>query len=153
MKQKYWCSMQEKARIFTRSWCSIHKKWSILCLRIPVLQSKQVIIIRSTRPPDQAQSKYDQPTLYRRPPRCTPLHIRPVESRIIHDHFSAGWKNYPDHHDLSERARLTPAVFQTNIRSPQSRPTHCRPVHFFQSGKKRGLIGSLVWTRLYYDKI
>ena len=53
------------------------QKWPILCLRIPVLQSKQVIFIRSTSTylrciADQARSKYDQPTLYRRPPRCTP---------------------------------------------------------------------------------
>ena len=50
--------------------------------------------------------------------RCTadhhavpPLNIRPVESGIIPDDFSTGWKTYPAHHDLSERARPTPAVF------------------------------------------
>ena len=53
------------------------QKWPILCLRIPVLQSKQVILIRSTPTylrcvADQTRSKYDQPTLYRRPSRCTP---------------------------------------------------------------------------------
>ena len=51
--------------------------------------------------------------------RCTadhhdvpPLNIRPVESGIIPDHFSTGWKTDPAHHDLSERARPTPAVFR-----------------------------------------
>ena len=49
----------------------------ILCLRILVLQSKQVILIRSTPTylrciTDQTRSKYDQPTLYRRPQRSTP---------------------------------------------------------------------------------
>ena len=49
--------------------------------------------------------------------RCTadhdavpPLNI-PVESGIIPDHFSTGWKTYPAHHNLSERARPIPAVF------------------------------------------
>ena len=46
-------------------------------LRIPVLQSKKVLLIRSAPTylrciADQTRSKYDQPTLYRRPPRCTP---------------------------------------------------------------------------------
>ena len=77
--------MQEKARIFKRSWCysrflihfSICKTWPILCLKIPVLQSKQVVLIHSAPTylrciADQTRSKNYQPTLYRRPPRCTP---------------------------------------------------------------------------------
>ena len=50
--------------------------------------------------------------------RCTadyhsvpPLNIRPLESGVIPNHFSTGWKIDPAHHDLSERARPTPAVF------------------------------------------
>ena len=96
--------MQEKAWIFKSSWCysrflfhfSMHKKWHFLCLRIPILQSKQVILIRSTPTlirciADQTRSKYDQPTLYRRPPRCTPTqhttcgerdHPRPFFNRL-----------------------------------------------------------------------
>ena len=88
--------------------------------------------------------KPDQRTLNRRPnpikmtnQRCTadhhavpPLNIRPVEDGIIPDHFSTGRKYYSAHHDLSERARPTPAVFQTNIQSPRSRPAHCRFVFF-----------------------
>ena len=77
--------------------------------------------------------------------RCTtdhhalsPLNIRPEESGIIPDHFSTGWKTYPAHHDLSERARPTPAVFLTNIRSPRSRPAHCRSVHFSSAGESWG---------------
>ena len=78
----------------------LYAKWPILCLSIPVLQSKQVILIRSTPTnlrciADQTRSKYDQPSLYCRPPRCTPLNIRPVESEIIPDHFSTGTKTYP----------------------------------------------------------
>ena len=118
--------MQEKARISksTSSWCysrflihfSIRKKWPILCLRIPVLQPKQVVLIRSTRPTYAVSpTKADQNMTNL---RCTaghhavpPLNIRPMESGIIPDHFSTGWKTYPDHHDLSERARPIPVVF------------------------------------------
>ena len=77
--------MQEKARMFKSIWCysrflihfSIRKKWPIMCLRIPVLQSKQVVLIRWAPTylrciADQTWLKYEQPTLYRRPPRCTP---------------------------------------------------------------------------------
>ena len=94
--------MQEKAPNFKSSWCysrflihfSIHKKWPILCLWSAVLQSKQVILIHSTPTyciADQTRSKYDQPTLYRRPPRCTPTqhttigerdHPRPFFNRL-----------------------------------------------------------------------
>ena len=83
-RQKYWCSIQEKTRIFKSSLCysrflihfSIHKHLSILWLRIPVLHSKQVILIRSTLTylrcvAEQTRSKYDQPTLYHRQPCCS----------------------------------------------------------------------------------
>ena len=153
--------MQEKARIFWSSWCysrflihfSIHKKWPILCFRIPVLQSKQVILIRSTPTyirciADQTRSKYDQPTLYRRPPRTTPAqhttcgerdHPRPFFNRLKNLSRSprplrAGWTNprrILDQHTLSPiKARSLPI----------------RP--FFKSGRERGLSGSLVWTGL-----
>ena len=153
--------MQEKARIFKSSWCysrflihlSIRKKWPILCLRIPVLQSKQVVLIRSALIylrciADQIRSKYDQPTLYRRPPRCTPAqhttcgerdHTRPFFNRLKNLYRSprplrAGPTNprcILDQHTLSPiKARSLP------IRS------------FFQSGREWGLIGSLVWTGL-----
>ena len=104
-KKTNWCSMQEKARIFKSScWCysrflihfSIRKKWPILFLRIPILQSKQVLLIRSALTylrcmADQTRSKYDQPTLYRRPPCCIPAqhttcgerdHPRPFFNRL-----------------------------------------------------------------------
>ena len=96
--------MQEKAPIFFKSSCyskflihfSIRKKWPTLCLRIPVLQSKQVILIRSTPTylrciADQTWLKYYWPTLYRRPPRCIPAqhttrgerdHPRPFSNRL-----------------------------------------------------------------------
>ena len=69
------------------------QKWPILCLRIPVLQLKQVILITQPWPtyavlptkPDQNMTNL----------RCTadhhtvpPLNIRPVESGIIPNHFN-----------------------------------------------------------------
>ena len=154
--------MQEKAQIFESSWCysrflihfSIRKKWPILCFRIPILQSKQVSFIRSTpayictyavspTKPDQNMTNL----------RCTAdhhavplLNIRPVDSGIIPDHFSTGWKTYPAHHDLSERARPTPTVFFINIRSPQSRPAHCRSAHFSRAGASGG------WSALWCER-
>ena len=125
------------------------QKWPILCLRIPVLQSKQVILIRSIPTylcfiADQTRSKYDQPTLYRRPPRCTPAqhttcgerdHPRPFFNRLKNLSRSprslrVGPTNprcILDHHTLSPiKARSLPIRL------------------FFQSGRERGLIGSLM---------
>ena len=120
-KKTNWCSMQEKVRIFKSSWYysrflirfSICKKWPILCLRSPVLQSKQVVLTRSaptllTTKPDQNMTNLRRTADHHAVP---PLNIRPVESGIIPDHFSTGWKTYPAHHDFSERARPIPAVF------------------------------------------
>ena len=92
--------MLEKARFFkssySRFYFSMPKTWPILCLRIPVLLSKQVVLIRSAPTylrciADQIRSKYDQPTLYRRPTRCAPAqhttcgerdHPRPFFNRL-----------------------------------------------------------------------
>ena len=88
--------------------------------------------------------------------RCTadlhavpPLNTRHVESGIIPDHFSTGWKTYPAHHNLSERAPTNPrCIIDQHTLSPiKARSLPIRP--FFQSGRERGLIGSLVWTGLY----
>ena len=87
---------------FKSSWCysrfhfSIRQKWPILCLRIQVLQSKQVILFHSTPNylrciVDQTTSRYDQTMLYRWPPRCTSAqhttcgewdHSRPFFNRL-----------------------------------------------------------------------
>ena len=153
--------MQEKARIFISSWFysrflinfSIRKKWPILCLRIPVLQSKQVIFICSTPTylrciTDQTRSKYDQPTLYRRPPRCSPA-----------QHMTRGERDHPrpffNRLKILSRSPRPLRVDPTNFRcildqhslSPiKARSLSIRP--FFQSGRERGFIGSLVWTGL-----
>ena len=67
---------------------SVRKKWHILCLRIPVLKSKQLVLIRSAPTYLRcigAQADQNMTNL-----RCTadnhavpPLNIRPVESGII----------------------------------------------------------------------
>ena len=133
---------------------SIHKKWPILCFRSPLLQSKQVVLIRSALTylrciADQTRSKYDQPMLYRRPPSCTPAqhttcgeldHARPFFNRL---------KN------LSRSLRPLRAgptnprcnLDQHTLSPIKARSLPIRP--FFQSGRERGLIGSLVWTGLY----
>ena len=117
--------MQEKARIFKSSWCysrfiipfSISIKWPILCLRIQDLQSKQVILIRSTPTylrciTDQTRSKYDQPTLYRHPSCCTPAQHTTFGER---DH---PWPFFNRLKNLSRSPR------------PQSGPDHPPPPHF-----------------------
>ena len=109
--------MQEKARSFKSSWCysrflihfSMRKKWHILCLRIPVLKSKQVVLSyihtrQPTNPRPMATNFYglvgydrvknyplwsksvcipDQPLLY---PRCIPdaPALKPRSSRPTH---------------------------------------------------------------------
>ena len=145
--------MQEKARFFKSSWCftrflihfSIRQKCPILCLRIPVLQSKQVVLIRSAPTflrciADQTRSKYDQPTLYRRPPRCTPAqHPRPFFNRLKNSSRSP--------RPLRAGPTNSRCILDQHTLSPiKTRSLLIRP--FFQSGRERGLIGSLVWTGL-----
>ena len=65
------------------------QNWHILCLRIPVLQYKQVILIRSTPThlrciADLTRSKYDQPTLLTVPLTTT------LYPRSTHDLWRAG---------------------------------------------------------------
>ena len=88
---------------------------------------------------DQTRSKYDQPTLYRRPQQCTPAqHTTCGERDHPRSFFDRLKKTYPAHNDLLERARPTPAVFKTNIRSPTSSPAHCRSVYFSRAGESVG---------------
>ena len=120
--------MQEKTRIFKSSWCytrflihfSIRKKWPILCLRILVLQSKKVVFSTLSNLrciAYQTRSKYDQPTLYHRPPRCTPA-----------EHTTGG-----------DRAESAPTNFQpvekiiplttTSQSGPDKFPLYFRPIY------------------------
>ena len=76
-----------------------------------------------------------------------PLNIRPVESGIIPDHFSTGWKTDPAHHDLSERAWPTPLYFRPTYALSDQGPLIADP-SIFPERERAGLIGSLVWTGL-----
>ena len=98
---------------------------------------------------DQTRSKYDRPTLYHWPPRCTPLNVRPVESGIISDHFSSGWKNLSRSPRPLRAGSTNPrCILDQHTHSPIK--AHSLPIRpFFQSWRERGLIGSLVWTGLY----
>ena len=97
---------------------------------------------------DQTRSKYDQPTLYRRPPRCTPA-----------QHTTCGERNYarPFFNRLKNLSR-SPRPLRagpTNYRCISDQhtlspiKTRSLPIRLFlQSGRERGLIGSLMWTRI-----
>ena len=151
--------MQEKARIFKSSLYysrslirfSIREKWPIVCLRSPVLQSKQVVLIRSARPtyavsptkPDQ-NTLYDQPTLYHRPPRCTPAQHTTCRERDHPRPFFNRLKNLSRSPRPLRAGPTNPrCILDQHTLSPiKARSLPICP--FFQSGRERGLIGSLV---------
>ena len=153
--------MQEKDRLFKSSWCysrflihfSIRKKCPILCLRIPVLQSKQVVLICSAPTylrciADQTRSKYDQHTLYCRPPRSTPAQHTTWWERDYPRPFFNRLKNSSRSPRPLRAGPTNPrCILDQHTLSPiKARSLPIRP--FFQSGRERGLIGSLVWTGL-----
>ena len=93
---------------------------------------------------DQTRSNYDQPTLYRRPPRCTPAqhttcgerdHPRPFFNRLKNSSRSP--------RPLRAGPTKPRCILDQHTLSPiKARSLPIRP--FFQSGRERGLIGSLV---------
>ena len=58
------------------------------------------------------------------------LNVRPVDSGVIPEHFSTGWKTYPAHHDLSEQARPTPLYFRPTYAFPGQGPLIADPSIF-----------------------
>ena len=123
-----------------RGFCLRTESYLVLfLLRIPVLQSKQVILIRSAPTylrciADQTRSKYDQPTLYRRSSRCIPAqhticgernHPRPFFNRL---------KNFsPTQRPL--KAGPTNPRFILDQRTLSAIETRSLPIRpFFQSG-------------------
>ena len=105
---------------------------------------------------DQTRSKYDQPTLYRRPPRCTPAQHTTCGERDHPDHFSTGRKTDPAHHDLSERAQPTPLYFRPTYALPDQGPLIADPPIFPErerAGVDRlsGVNGPLVMLRMADD--
>ena len=154
--------MQETVRLFKSSWCnsrflihfSIRKMCPILCLMIPVLRSKRVILIWSTPTylcciTDQTRSKYDKPTLYRRPPRCTPAqHTTCGEAGSSPTIFSTGpvEKLIPLTTTSQSGPDKPPLYFRPTYALPDQAPLIDDPSIFPE--RERGLIGSLVWTGL-----
>ena len=119
------------------------QKWPILSLRIQDLQSKQVILIRSTPTylrciADQARSKYDQPTLYR-PPRCTPAQHTTCGERDHPRPFFNRLKNLSRSPRPLRAGPTNPrCILDQDTLSPiKARSLPIRP--FFQSGVDRGL--------------
>ena len=131
--------MQEKARIFKSSWCYsrflLHfsiRMWPILCLRIPVLQSKEVILIRST--PTYFALSPTKPDQNMTNLRCTtdhhtvsPLNIRPVESGIIPDHFSNVEKLIPLTTTSQSGPDQSPLYFRPTYALPDQGPLIADP--------------------------
>ena len=151
--------MQEKARMFKSNWCysrflihfSIRKKWPILCLRIPVLQSKQVLLLRSSPTylrciADQTRSRYDQPTLYRRPPRCTPAQHTTCGERGHPRPFFNRLKNLSRSPRPLRAGPTNPRCILDQHTLPRSRPAHCRSVHFSRAGESGG------WSGLWCER-
>ena len=127
---------------------SIRKKWPILCLRIPVLQSKQVIKIRCIA--DQTRSKYDQLTLYRRPPRCFPAQHTTRGVRDNPRPFFNRLKN------VSSRSPWPLRAGQTNLRcildhhTPSPIKARSLPIRPFFSERGRAGIDRLSGRRGLY---
>ena len=117
----------------------------------PILQSKQVVLIRSVPTylrciADQTRSKYDQPTLYRRPPRGTPAQHTTCGERDHPRPFFNRLKNLSRSPRPLRAGPTNPRCMldQDTLSAIKARSLPIRP--FFQSGRERGLVGSLVWT-------
>ena len=141
---------------FTSSWCysgllihfSIRKKWPIWCLRIPVLQSKQVVLICSTPTylrciADQTRKKYDQHTLYCRPPCCTPAQHTTCGERDRSRPFFNRLKN------LSRSPRPIPLYFRPTYALPDQGPLIADPFIFpEQEWTEVGRLSCVNWPSL-----
>ena len=79
---------------------------------------------------DQTRSKNDQPTLYHRPLHCTPAQHTTCGERDHSRPFSIGWKTYPAHCDLSERADQPPLYFRPAYALPDLLPLIADPSIF-----------------------
>ena len=124
------------------------QKWPILCLRIPVLQA---VLIRSTPTylrciADQTRSKYDQPTLYRRPPRCTPAEHTTCGERDHPRPFFNRLKNLSRSTRPLRAGPTNPRCILDQHTLTRSRPAHCRSVHFSRAGESGG------WSGLWCER-
>ena len=90
----------------------------------PILQSKQVVLIRSVPTylrciADQTRSKYDQPTLYRRPPRGTPA-----------QHTTCGERDHPT--TIFQPVEKLIPLTTTSQSGPNQSPLYVRPRYAFR---------------------
>ena len=110
------------------------KRCHILCEIVP--RAEQVILIHLT---SNQLTLYRRPflikiwqTLYNRPPRCTPDQPMTREE-WNHSGPFCHWLKIIPLNTTSQSGTNLPPVFQTNIRSPRSRPAHIRSVYFSRS--------------------
>ena len=150
--------MQEKARIFRGSWCysrflihfSIRKKW-LFCAKASILIRLNPTYLHCIA--DQTRSKYDQPTPYRRPPRCTPAQHTTSGERDHPRSFFNRFKNWSRSPQPLRAGPTNPRciLHQHTLSSIKARSLPIR--QFFKSGRERALIGSLVWTGLLVCRV
>ena len=121
--------------------------------KVAYFVQKQVILIRSNPTylrwiTDQTRTKYDQPTLHRRPPRCTPAQHTTCGERDHPRPFFNGLKNWSRSPRPLRAGPTNPhcILYQHTLSPIKASSFLIRP--FFQNGRERGLIGSLVWTGL-----
>ena len=90
----------------------------------------------------QTQSKYDQPMLYRQQPRC-----------ISTQHTTCGERDHPwPFFNRLKNWSRSPTNPRCILDQHRLSPIKARSLpirQFFQCGRERQLIGSLVWTGLY----
>ena len=77
-----------------------------------------------------------------------PLNIRPVESGIIPDHFSTGWKLIPLTTTSQNGPGQTPLYFRPKCAFPDQEPLIADPSIFPERERAGVESGSLVWTGL-----
>ena len=90
---------------------------------------------------DQTRSKYDQPTLYRRPQRCTPAQHTTCGERDHPRPFFNRLKNLSRSPRPLRAGPTNPrCILDQHTLSPiKARSLPIRP--FFQNGRERGLVG------------
>ena len=103
--------------------------------KVAYFVQKQVILIRSNPTnlcciADQTRSKYDHPTLYRRPPRCTPAQHTTCGERDNPRQFFNRLKNWSRSQRPLRAGPTNPAVFRPTYALPDQGPLIADPSIF-----------------------
>ena len=119
--------------------------------KVAYFVQKQVILIRSNPTylrciADQTRSKYDQPTLYRRPPRYTPSQHTTCGERDHPRSFFNRLKNWSRSPRPLRVGSTNPQCILDQHTLPRSRPAHCRFVNFSRAGESGG------WAALWCER-